>query len=84
MTSGETPEINARFHRYVDMAVNRSLSLQLQKTDPWVRFYSGTAYILKAYSEGKRQNYIVSLRWLKRGIAQINHAYDNNETSAVR
>ena len=82
LTEGEKPGTKARLHAYTEMAVNRSLRLQARKIDPWSRFYAGCAFILKSYLEGHRQNYITSLKWLKRGILQINRACENSETAA--
>ena len=82
LSNGTTPEDTAKFHTYIDMAVKRSLQNQRAVNAPWNQYYSGVAYILKSYSEGKQQNYIDSLRWLKRGISQINRACKNNQTSA--
>jgi len=72
LTEGETSANTARFHAYTETAVARALSSRSAIKRPWDLYYSGAAFLLKSYSEGKKQNYIESLKWLKRGVALIN------------
>ena len=82
LTKGTTEKTTARFHAYTDMAVKRALQSKNSEKASWNLYYSGVAYILKSYSEGKKQNYIDSLRWLKRGISLINRSCKDYKTSA--
>ena len=82
LTEGETKENTARFHAYTDTAVARALRSKTSLKDSWDLYYSGVAFLLKSYSEGKKQNYIESLKWLKRGLALINRCVEREETKA--
>ena len=82
LTKGTTTKNTARFHAYTDMAVKRALQTKNSEKASWSLYYSGVAYILKSYSEGKQQNYIDSLRWLKRGISLINRSCKDDKTCA--
>jgi len=61
-------------------SITRSLSKGTTPEDT-AKFHTYTE-MAKSYSEGKRQNYIDSLRWLKRGVSQINRACKISQTSA--
>jgi len=82
MTGGVDQENTEQFNTYTDQAVRQALSSKSSKKAPWNLYYSGVAFILKSYSEGKQQNYIDSLKWLKRGISLINRSCKNSKTSA--
>jgi len=82
VTAGETADTKARFRAYTDMAVARALRHAGSENDPWKQFYAGAAFLLRARWEGRRQNYIEALKWLKRGLSLINRARDNPATAA--
>ncbi|RLD12271.1 MAG: hypothetical protein DRI44_01145 [Chlamydiae bacterium] len=82
LIKGPTEENTLRFHAYTDLAVKCALRSKSSEKAPWNLYYSGVAFILKSYSESKQQNYIDSLRWLKRGVSLINRSCKNNKTSA--
>jgi len=82
LTEGETKENTARFHAYTDTAVARALHSKVSVKNSWDLYYSGVAFLLKSYSEGKKQNYIESLKWLKRGLALISRCVKREETRA--
>jgi len=82
LTTGTTDANTEQFNAYTEMAVKQALSSKSSEKAPWNLYYSGVAFMLKSYSEGKQQNYIDSLRWLKRGISLINRSCKNSKTSA--
>ena len=82
LTTGTTDAGVEQFRAYTEKAVKQALSSKSSEKAPWNLYYSGVAFILKSYSEGKQQNYIDSLRWLKRGISLINRSCKNSKTSA--
>lgn len=82
LTMGTTEANSEMFHTNITLAVRKALSSKSSKKAPWNLYYSGVAFLLKSYSEGKQQNYIDSLRWLKRGISLMNRSCKNSETSA--
>jgi len=82
LTMGTTESNTEQFHSYTEMAVKHALSSKSSEKASWNLYYSGVAFILKSYSEGKQQNYIDSLRWLKRGISLINRSCKDSKTTA--
>ena len=82
LTMGTTESNTEQFRSYTESAVKQALSSKSSEKASWNLYYSGVAFILKSYSEGKKQNYIDSLRWLKRGISLINRSCKDSKTTA--
>lgn len=82
MVEGESRQTTAAAEAYIHAANEKAFRRVLGTSNPWDRFFAGTAFLLRACWEGRQERYIEALQWLKRAIVQINAARQHTATRA--
>jgi tetratricopeptide (TPR) repeat protein len=82
MIEGESTRTTAAAETYIRAANEKAFRRVLGTSDPWDQYFAGSAFLLRACWEGRRERYIEALQWLKRAIVQINTARQHTATRA--